>query len=96
MGINHESAVRKTFGARVRQLREQRGWSLVDFAELARVSKGTISKIETGVQNVSVAQILELASLLNVPVAELFRPLESGVIDDSCDQEDDVLLLVGN
>lgn len=78
----HEFVIRQTFGQRVRQLRAQRGWSMDEFCALCGYSKPTLSKIETGQQNVSIPQILTLAAQLQVAVAELFAPLESGIIEE--------------
>ncbi len=70
----HENDIRKRFGARVRQLRTERGWSQEAFADLAQLHRTYIGAIERGEQNLSLANIERVAATLGVSLAELFRP----------------------
>lgn len=62
-----------TFGARVRELREQKGWSQEEFARFCKLHRTYIGSIERGERNVSLKNIVRLAKILNVPVGYLFR-----------------------
>jgi transcriptional regulator with XRE-family HTH domain len=64
--------VRRVFGERVRALREQRGWQLDDVGKRLGKSRGSMSRIETGKQNLTLADIVTLAIIFDVAVAELF------------------------
>jgi transcriptional regulator with XRE-family HTH domain len=67
-----ELLIREKFGEKVRYYRELHRWSMEDLAQKIGKTKGTISRIETGKQNVSVAQIMQLADILAVEIEELF------------------------
>lgn len=43
-----EYDIKKAFGRRIRQLREDRGWTQEDLAKLLKVSTPTITEYETG------------------------------------------------
>lgn len=64
---------RAAFGQRVRQLREERGWSQEALADEAAVHRTYISSMERGQRNVSIDIIARLADALNVPTAALFQ-----------------------
>ena len=53
------------FGARLRQLRQQRGYSLTDLSRLAYYSKGHLSKIENGQHLPSLEYAWQLDTVLN-------------------------------
>jgi transcriptional regulator with XRE-family HTH domain len=64
--------IRARFGARVRQLRGERGWSQEQFADLCGLHRTYIGSIERGEQNISLVNIERLAATLGVSLAELF------------------------
>ena len=66
--------IRSRFGARVRQLRNDRGWSQEAFADLCGLHRTYIGSIERGEQNVSFANIEKLAATLGVSLAQWFAP----------------------
>jgi transcriptional regulator with XRE-family HTH domain len=66
--------IRTRFGARVRQLRNDRGWSQEELADRAGLHRTYIGSIERGEQNISLANIEKLAATLGVSLAELFEP----------------------
>lgn len=66
--------IRKRFGARVRQLRSEKGWSQEDFADRAGVHRTYAGAIERGEQNISLVNIEKLSGTLGVSLAELFSP----------------------
>ncbi len=64
-------ALRK-LGARVRDLREQRGLSQESLADLAHIGRSYMSGIERGVRNCSTLHLLRIAKALRVRVGDLF------------------------
>jgi transcriptional regulator with XRE-family HTH domain len=66
--------IRIRFGARVRQLRNDRGWSQEGLADKAGLHRTYIGSVERGEQNISLENIEKLAATLEVSLAELFSP----------------------
>ncbi len=62
----------RVIGQRVREAREQRGWSQERLADEAGVDRSYMSGIERGVRNVSVLKLARLARALKMPARELF------------------------
>ncbi|QGN58981.1 helix-turn-helix transcriptional regulator [Nostocoides sp. HKS02] len=60
------------FGARVRELREERGWSQEVLAERAGVHRTYVGSVERGERNVSLKNIYALAEALAVRARDLF------------------------
>lgn len=67
-----ETAHRRRFGDRVRQLRLQRGWSQEVLAEKAQLHRTYVVEVERGHRNASLDVINALATALAVPTASLF------------------------
>ena len=66
--------IRTRFGARVRQLRTERGWSQEGLADRAGLHRTYIGSVERGEQNISLENIERLATTLGVSLAGLFGP----------------------
>jgi transcriptional regulator with XRE-family HTH domain len=62
----------KRVGARIRELRLERGISQEALADLAGVGRSYQSGIERGVRNCSTLHLLRLAKALGVRVGDLF------------------------
>ncbi len=62
-----ESLVR----ARLRALRQQRGWSLDELAERAHLSASTLSRIETGKRSIGLDVLVALAQALAADIDQL-------------------------
>lgn len=60
------------FGARVRSLREARGWNRTDLARRSGVTKDTIRSIETRRTRTNIITAEALAEGLAVPLSSLF------------------------
>ena len=60
-------------GAKVRELRQQRGLSLRALAELCGISPNTVSLIERGTSSPSVDTLQHLARGLDVPIVSFFE-----------------------
>lgn len=63
---------RVVFGRRVRELREARGLSQEQFADVAGLHRTYVSGIERGLRNVGLDNILAIARALDVAPAVLF------------------------
>src|ERR1700712_179512 len=64
-------------GARVRQERHTRGWTLDQLAEAAGVSRRMVVNVEQGAVNPSVGTLLRLADALRVGLPALVEPPET-------------------
>jgi transcriptional regulator with XRE-family HTH domain len=61
-------------GARVRELRKERGWTLEQAAVQAGLARSTLSKIENGQMSPTYDALRKLAGGLSIPVPQLFTP----------------------
>jgi transcriptional regulator with XRE-family HTH domain len=67
--------LRKTMGARVRQLRRDRGVSQEDFADRCGFARSYMSRIERGTANLSLDALERLSQAFGITVEELFKGL---------------------
>lgn len=65
-------AVRRAFGARVRELRTERGISQEALALLAGISPRYLSDVELGKRNIALENIAALAIALGVELGDFF------------------------
>ena len=70
-----------SFGARLRELRRQRGWTLEELACRSGLSKAFMSRLESGDRQASIAAVLTLSRVFDVSLASLF---ESPLAMDPC------------
>lgn len=59
---------------RLRELREQRGWSQGDLAEHLDVSRQTVNAIETSKYDPSLPLAFRIAKLFRQQIEEIFEP----------------------
>lgn len=64
------------FGAIIRRLRLDRGWTLVKFAQRSGMNATYLGVLEKGGNMPSLQTILELADVFNVEAAEMVRQVE--------------------
>ncbi|PWA11332.1 helix-turn-helix domain-containing protein [Flavobacterium laiguense] len=64
--------IKEKFGSKVKELREQKGFSIEFLANIANIDRTYISDIEKGKRNVSLLIIEKLAKALEVNIQELF------------------------
>jgi transcriptional regulator with XRE-family HTH domain len=69
----HEAIMETTIGQRVRQARRRLGLSQAQLATRINVSRTVISRLEHGQHNLAYAEILTLASVLDLTVWELLN-----------------------
>lgn len=65
--------IRKKFGKRLRQLREERGWSQEEFADRAGLHRTYVSAVERGVRNPTLSVLERLAKALSMKLSELVQ-----------------------
>jgi len=73
--VAHPDAAR--FGAIIRQLREQRGWTLLVFAGKAGMNATYLGFLERGENMPTLATILSLAGVLDVRASDVIKEIES-------------------
>lgn len=65
-------------GSRLRRVREQRGLTLTEAASVTKMSKSTLSRLETGQRRPSLELLLPLAQTYRVPLDDLVGAPEVG------------------
>lgn len=76
MSNNHPTThLRARFGARIRELRQARGFTQEGFADRCGFARTYMSRVETGGANPSLDAIHTLAAALGVGLSELFADL---------------------
>jgi transcriptional regulator with XRE-family HTH domain len=65
--------LKEKFGHKIKQLREQKGYSIEYLANIADIDRTYISDIEKGKRNVSLLIIEKLSKALEVTIQELFN-----------------------
>src|SRR6266852_3969515 len=68
--------VQQALGARIRQLREKKGWSPEDFVARSGLHRTFVGNIERGLKNTTTLTLLMVSKSLGISVAELLRGLE--------------------
>lgn len=67
------SATQINVGARIRALREERGWSIRELAEKSGLAMNTLSLIENAKTSPSVSTLQQIAHALDVPLMAFFE-----------------------
>jgi transcriptional regulator with XRE-family HTH domain len=75
-----EAALAAAIGARVRQERQTRGWTLDHLAQTSGVSRRMIISVEQGEANPSVATLLKLSDALGIGLPSLVEPPQSSAM----------------
>ena len=61
----------KTLGKKIRLLRHQKGWSQEDVAKRLDIFIPAFSKIETGITDINLSRLEQIAALFEMPVVQL-------------------------
>lgn len=65
--------VLKKIGKNIQNIRKNKGYTQESFAELMGVSWSYVSKIESGILNLSLGKIVELAEYLDIDIKEILK-----------------------
>jgi transcriptional regulator with XRE-family HTH domain len=65
--------VKMLFGNRVRQLRQEKGWSQEELADYSHLDRSYIGCVERGERNISIENICKIAKALGYSAAALFE-----------------------
>ena len=74
---NHTQRLLRTFGATIKQRREELGISQEELADRAGLHRTYVSDIERGARNVALANIVSLAAALDLKPSTLLKSLDS-------------------
>ena len=75
--VKETETILAALGKRIRHLRRERGFNLLDFANQCNLDETSISNIEAGKVNVSYSTMLRISETLNVDVNDLSNGLPS-------------------
>ncbi len=71
MNDNAKKKTNKSVGKNIRTLRHQRGWSQEDVANRLGISIPAFSKIETGVTDINLSRLEQIANIFEINVAQI-------------------------
>ena len=91
MSENLKKKTNKSVGKNIRTIRHQRGWSQEDVANRLGISIPAFSKIETGVTDVNLSRLEQIAEVFSVPLASL---LATEDIQHDIDQQIEVEAII--
>lgn len=74
--LRDRSPIAAEFGARVRGRRQELGWSLERLAEASGLHWTYVGSVERGDRNISLLNIVRLASALGIDPADLMSALD--------------------
>lgn len=68
--------IKKVVGARIRDLRNGRGWSQEELADKANVSRSFMGEIERGQASATIESLEKITNALEITLEDLFRNLQ--------------------
>lgn len=71
MNDNAKKKTNKTIGKNIRTFRHQHGWSQEDVANRLGISIPAFSKIETGVTDINLSRLEQIANIYEIDVVQL-------------------------
>jgi transcriptional regulator with XRE-family HTH domain len=71
MNDNQKKKTNKTIGKNIRAFRHQHGWSQEDVANRLGISIPAFSKIETGVTDINLSRLEQIANIYEVDVVQI-------------------------
>ncbi len=82
-------------GAKIRRLRQNKGWSQFDLARITLVDQGTISQLENNQKtNVRIETLVRLARAFGIALDELLVPPDPSEVEPTDPQLDVMMRLV--
>jgi len=63
----------KIIGKNIQNARKQNGWSQEKFAEKLNVSWSYVSKIESGILNISIGKLIDFSRTLNTNLQDILK-----------------------
>ena len=85
--------VNQSFGEKLAFIRRTRRISQADLGRSVGLSRGTISNLESGIQNVQLHQIFKFALALDAPVTEFVPLMKDVVVHEGSLQSPDKLFI---
>lgn len=79
MSDNQKKQTNKSIGKNIRTLRHQRGWSQEDVANRLGISIPAFSKIETGVTDINLSRLEQIADIYEIDVVHILALEEEEV-----------------
>jgi len=73
-------------GKKIRLLRHQKGWSQQDVAKKLEISIPAFSKIETGITDLNLSRLIQIAKLFNFTAVQLLSFSETEHVNDYVDE----------
>ena len=77
MPVPHAEPILLAFGAAVRQMRRERGWSQEEFADRVGLHRTYVGDVERGLRNVGLVNVGRIAAALGVSVSGLMSEAET-------------------
>ncbi|MES2810532.1 MAG: helix-turn-helix transcriptional regulator [Bacteroidota bacterium] len=71
MNDNQKKKTNKTIGKNIRTFRHQHGWSQEDVANRLGISIPAFSKIETGVTDINLSRLEQIANIYEIDVVQI-------------------------
>ena len=71
MSDNQKKKTNKTIGKNIRTFRHQHGWSQEDVANRLGISIPAFSKIETGVTDINLSRLEQIANIYEIDVVQI-------------------------
>lgn len=72
-------------GKKIRLLRHQKGWSQQDVAKKLEISIPAFSKIETGITDLNLSRLIQIAKLFNFTAVQLLSFSETDDVNNYVD-----------
>jgi len=70
------SGLQQRVGLRLRKLRERRGWSQEEFADICGLHRTYVGSVERGERNLTLNSLQTLAKALKVRMADILKGLD--------------------
>jgi transcriptional regulator with XRE-family HTH domain len=102
MSDHSKKNVNKSVGKNIRVLRHQHGWSQEDIANRLGISIPAFSKIETGVTDVNLSRLEQIANIYEVSIVQLLalegepepKPLHLNIIQKKLNERESEIALL--